>query len=323
MSVSLGVNLKILTFNHHESYLVSLSEVGHEFDVVIGRGDLDLAWNTRARPVPSNFRLVELDNAIKGKLRQGYYDVVICHTIKNLIWMWLFFKPRYIFVAHIPLFKHSATARFKSRVKKMLWVLFRLTHDAQFFAVSQFKQKSWQEEGLCAVLSPGQFPPLRQLDEPSQILIICNHLHERGEELGLNMLERIKNRLPIRTVGRNPGIEFNIEPRDFAHFQELVTGFHIYLYTIKLPWGDGYNTAMLEAMRMGMAIVTVRHPTSPIIHGVNGLVADNEEQLIQHIERLRSDPDLIKRLGAAATATVERDFSQTRFLETWRTLIAG
>lgn len=313
--------MRILTFNHHESYLASLAQTGYQFDVVIKRGTLDLSWNIRSRPVPDNFRLIEFNAETERDLRRGVYDVVICHTIKNLIWMWFFFKPRYVFVAHIPLFSHSLIATIKSKLKKLIWIVFRLTHKAQFFAVSHFKHQSWNEPGVCAVLSPGSFPPLKELDQPSEILIICNNLGERGEELGIDMISRLKSVVPIRTVGNNPGIEFNIKPKNFADFQELVTGFHIYLYTIRMPWGDGYNTAMLEAMKMGMAIVTVENPTSPIIHGVNGLVGRTEQELIEHIEYLRREPYVVKRLGAAAMETIHKDFSEEKFVGAWRELI--
>jgi glycosyltransferase involved in cell wall biosynthesis len=88
-----------------------------------------------------------------------------------------------------------------------------------------------------------------------------------------------------------------------------------------MPWGDGYNTAMLEAMRMGMAVVTVENPSSPIIHGVNGLVGKTEEELLEHIYRLRTDHELVKKLGQAAIQTIERDFSEANFISVWRSII--
>jgi hypothetical protein len=313
--------MKILTFNHHESYIATLANTGYRFDVVIRKGNLDLSWNTRARDVPPNVTLVNFDPEIRQKLRQGAYDVVICHTIKNLFWVWLFFKPRYIFIAHIPLFAHTPIQRIKSFAKKWLWALFKSTHRAQFFAVSYFKLTSWGENAPYAVLAPGEFPPLRQTDQPSDVLIVCNNLKERGEELGLDMINRLAEKALIRVVGNNPGISFNTRPENFAHFQKLVTGFSIYLYTIKMPWGDGYNTAMLEAMRMGMAVITVENPSSPIIHGVNGLVGKTEEELLEHIYRLRADNELVKKLGKAAIQTIERDFSEANFIHVWRTII--
>jgi glycosyltransferase involved in cell wall biosynthesis len=159
------------------------------------------------------------------------------------------------------------------------------------------------------------------LDKDSEVLIICNNLAERGDELGLDMIMRLQKGLTIRTIGNNPGIEFNIKPRDFRDFQELVTGFHIYLYTIKMPWGDGYNTAMLEAMRMGMAIVTVQNPSSPIVNGVNGLVGRDEQDILKHIKFLKDNPAEIKRLGQGAKETIKNHFSEAKFITAWRQVL--
>ncbi len=313
--------MNILTFNHHESYLSSLAKTGYHFDVVTKHGSLDLNWNQRARPVPSNLKLIEFDSLTKQKLRNGYYDVVICHTIKNLLWVWFYFKPRFVFVAHIPLFHDSLHNKIKSVAKKLIWRLFIATHRADFFAVSDFKRASWNEPGTVAVLAPDEFPPLKPLDKDNEVLIICNNLAERGDELGLEMIMALRKSLPIRTIGNNPGIEFNIKPKDFRDFQKLVTGFHIYLYTIKMPWGDGYNTAMLEAMRMGMAIVTVENPSSPIINGVNGLIGRDEQDILNHINFLKDNPTEIQRLGQGAKETIKNHFSESKFISAWRDVL--
>jgi hypothetical protein len=237
--------------------------------------------------------------------------------------MWRYRKPRYVFIAHIPLFRNTLLSALKSLAKKTVWRAFKATHRASFFAVSHFKRDAWNEPGDVAVLTPEAFPPLKQLAGPSPIAIVCNDLATRGEELGLAMIERLAKDFPLHTIGRNPGIEFNIQPRDFADFQDVVTGFHIYLYTIKMPWGDGYNTAMLEAMRMGMAIVTVENPTSPIVHGVNGLVGKDEAELHRHLVELRGNPALIKHLGQEAQKTIQEKFNREQFLTTWERLIRG
>ena len=81
------------------------------------------------------------------------------------------------------------------------------------------------------------------------------------------------------------------------------------------------QAAMLEAMQMGMAIVTVDNPSSPIIHGVNGLIGKNRDELIAHCRFLLANPLEVDRLGGTAAATVERDFSQARFLDVWKQVL--
>ena len=99
--------MKFLTFNHHESYLCQLAKAGHELDVVIEYKNLDLSWNKRALPPPPNINLITFKEA-QDKLKTSQYDGVICHTIKNLLWMFPFFGEKYYFIAHVALIKSKS-----------------------------------------------------------------------------------------------------------------------------------------------------------------------------------------------------------------------
>ena len=97
---------KILTFNHHETYLAWLAQTGHHFDVVTQYGSLSLPWLHDRVPCPPNVNLVPWGKEVKKKLQEGYYDVVLCHTVKNLVWMFPYRRSKFIFLQHIPLFRY-------------------------------------------------------------------------------------------------------------------------------------------------------------------------------------------------------------------------
>jgi len=314
--------MKILTFNHHESYLCSLAGTKHEFDVVIKYKNLGLTWNKSSRTVPSNVHLVEFDREVVHNLKNGAYDIVICHTIKNLLWLFPFRRPKYIFIGHIPLFFYSLPLLLKALFKKVVFTLFKWTHQVHFVAVSEFKRRHWREKGSVIVLTPEEFPPLKQKEGYKKILVVCNALLDRKLELGFDMIEKIiKNGLPVTIVGHNPGALHTFRPKDFAEFQDYITRFRIYLYTIRQPYGDGYNTAMLEVMNMGMAVVTIQNPSSPIRHGANGLIGQNAEELITHLNFLLDHPDEIDRLGKAGKQTIQDRFSKQKYLDGWNNVL--
>jgi hypothetical protein len=313
--------LKILTFNHHESYLCSLAETGHDFDVVVKYKNLDLSWSKNQRPCPANFRMVTFDD-IRDQLRGRNYDVIICHTLKNLLWLFFCSGQSYIFVAHIPLFKHTFALRIKSLLKKLAYTAFKMSHRVAFFAVSMFKLESWNERGFVAVLSPQKLPPLIANTGFEKIIFVCNDLATRREELGYSYLESIAAELPLQVIGNNPGITYAVKPKDFEEFTNLFRSARIFLYTIKQPYGDGYNTAMLEAMSLGMAIVTIHNPSSPIIHNVNGLVANNTAELKAYLRKLLGDRNLVTKLGDAAQKTVAEKFSKDAFLKAWNEVLS-
>ena len=71
---------------------------------------------------------------------------------------------------------------------------------------------------------------------------------------------------------------------------------------------------------MGMAVVTVDNPSSPIINGENGLVGRNKYELLELCKRLLANPQEVDRLGQAARETVEKKFSRQKFISTWQNL---
>ena len=314
---------RVLTFNHHEPFLLALAELPARFDVVVKKGALDLSWNTRARRPPENFRLIDFDAAVSG-LRDGAYHAVVCHTVKNLGWMFPFRGPRYVFVAHIPLFAEGVLARAKSAAKRAALAGFALTHRLSFVAVSEWKRASWNVKGAVTPFYPVPFPPEKVAREKApgmRVAVVGNKIASRGEEMGFALLERVRALTPVEVIGNNPDVIGARVPKDFDEFVRLFTGCSIYLYTIRQPQGDGYNTSMLEAMALGMPVVTVPNASSPIVHGENGLVGDTAEALVAHIESLRRDGALRKRLGEAARATVNARFTRDAFLRTWREVL--
>jgi glycosyltransferase involved in cell wall biosynthesis len=85
------------------------------------------------------------------------------------------------------------------------------------------------------------------------------------------------------------------------------------------PFGSegGGLTALLEAMAMGKAIVATDRAVlrDYVADGVEAILVPPEEPaaLLEAIERVLGDRDLAGRLGAAARARVERDFTSPAF----------
>lgn len=316
----------ILTFNHHESYLCALAGVQADFDVVTRRGPLDLSWNIRARSVPPNMRLKDFD-AVKNDIKSGRYRVIICHTIKNLFWLLPYQRRHLVFVAHIPLFRNSFGQRVKGGLKRAIVVFWQKVFKLQVIAVSEFKRDSWAVEAEVAKFFPVPFAPeLLAAGKSPEVsgAYVGNLIQERGTELGWPTLQvLLQKNLPIRVLGNNPAIPGAHVPRDFADFVREFSKAHFYVYPVKPSDGDGYNTASLEAMLLGLPTVAIANPTSPIVHEQNGLVAQDVQEMEKHIQRLTADDDLRLRLGVAARETVLREFSPEAFWQTWAKVIAA
>ncbi|MBC7660085.1 MAG: glycosyltransferase family 4 protein [Chitinophagaceae bacterium] len=314
-----GTPPRILTFNHHESYLCAIAGLNAEFDVVTRKGNLDLSWNTRSRAVPSNFSLIDWPKA-KVSIRNHAYHAIICHTILNLFWLLPFQRRNLIFVAHIPLFKNSTFERSKSLLKRIIILFWQKYFGLKVIAGSEWKKQSWAIRADVARVFAVPFPKdalsPRKSDEIHGVYV-GNDIFERGEELGWGILKDLFSVSPIKVIGYNPNIPDSYIPPDFRAFAHEFSKAHFYVYPITPATGDGFNMASLEAMLLGLPVVTVINPTSPIVHNINGLVGRDAAEMNEHIRTLILDPALRERLGKAARETVLRDFNAPTFWAIW------
>ncbi len=88
---------------------------------------------------------------------------------------------------------------------------------------------------------------------------------------------------------------------------------------------EGFGLTVTEAMWKGAAVVGgnvggIRHQ---ITDGVDGFLVDTVEQAAARIVQLVRDPDLRRRIGAAARETVRRRFLMSRLMEDHLDLVAA
>jgi glycosyltransferase involved in cell wall biosynthesis len=320
-SVSHNKKLRIITINHHEAFLSALAKTGHDFYVITRYKDHDLAWNPSSHPVPENFNLIEFNDEQKAKLKSGYYDILICHTVKNLLFFFPYCKVPCIFIAHITLKNVTFVDSIRSLLKKIVYQLFSLTHKTKFVGVSELKYKSWSIQGEIIPTFPFALPPPESGIGYDRVIVVGNHMKRRGLECGYDLIEQVMQKIPLTIIGNNPDIVSAVIPKNRREFIENFRSGRIFLFTTRFPHNDGYNLAMLEAMLMGMAIVTVDNPSSPIIHNYNGFIGNNAEEIIVHLRRLLENPQLIDELGRNAQKTVNEQFSEELFVKRWNQLL--
>lgn len=69
----------------------------------------------------------------------------------------------------------------------------------------------------------------------------------------------------------------------------------------------------VETRVYGLPVLSNRHPTSPITHGVDGFVSDDPAELNDYARRLLADRQLAQKMGQAAQRTVTQSFSGAAF----------
>jgi glycosyltransferase involved in cell wall biosynthesis len=89
--------------------------------------------------------------------------------------------------------------------------------------------------------------------------------------------------------------------------------------------GTGQQVKIVEAMAYGVTVVALRQAAerSPLIHEVNGLVANDAEEFAAHVVRLWNDNEMCRRLGAAARETIATGYSSSTLLKSLEQMICS
>lgn len=317
--------LRILTINRHEIYLSMLAMTGHKFEVLEQIGKDNLIWNKQCGAPPENIKLIKWNDEINQNLKVGSYDYIICHTIKDLFHFWKYKNNKFIFVIHIALYSHSLFFKFKWLIKRLTLEIFKRTRSCQIVAVSEFKKNSWRIDYHAPFVIRLATLPVNQsthLNSKARIIAVGNHFARR-KEMNYELLKTLKSKFPITVVGQNPEINNAIICTSRQQYLEELAKHDIFVFTTPHPWNDGYNTATLEAMAAGLAIASLSHPSSPIIHGEGGILAKDSLDLIEKLQKLIDNIDLIKKMGENNKKTINQFFDLESFIKQWNTILSG
>ena len=308
--------MRLLTFNWHETYLTLLAGLGHAWDVLLrtkgGRTD----WWTEVRPLPSNMTVVE-EGAALAALADGRYDAVVCH---NLLDLGLVVDSG---VPTVTIFHTSRDLELAHGLDAAAFTRYGLPLLAKTTAVfvSAMKQQSWGLDG--AVIPPGV--PVQDYGgytgELARVLHVGNLKRELASVNGMADLQAAVAGMPFTLIGLNPTIPGARLSDGWDDLRSQFQSHRVYVHTTRAPFEDGYNLAMLEAMATGMPVATVAHESSPIVHGINGLVAPTGRELSLALLELLEDVDMARELGRRARETVRDRFPVTAFADKWTRML--
>ncbi len=79
----------------------------------------------------------------------------------------------------------------------------------------------------------------------------------------------------------------------------------------------GQQVKIVEAMAHGVPVIALRAAAegSPIVHGINGLVANTAEEFADYVIQLWDNKEFCRRLGDAARNTIAAEFSRSHLLQ--------
>jgi hypothetical protein len=302
----------LLVFNCHEAWVYQLGSLGYDLDIIVGlEGRYKKAWDEQMRPVPPNSRLISLSDALQS--RSPYY-CIITHNITDL--MDVRQRPELrLIVLHSTLegrFIEEKSAIEPQKMKDMLHNYLELI-GAHAVATSMYKGESW---GFTEDIVPFGVDPDDYLPFSGRLacgLRICNFISSRKHILLWDLHEKAFADSPVRLVGHNPDMPRVTAAKSWDDLKKILQSHRFYIHTVEPRLEGGYNMATGEAMAAGLPVLSNRHLTSPIKHGVSGFLSDDPEELRKYAKMLLEDRNLAVLMGRQAQKTVRECFSLSRF----------
>ena len=135
------------------------------------------------------------------------------------------------------------------------------------------------------------------------------------------VLPHVRRKIKIYAIGKvNDSVKKEFE--DKIIFLGMVDDIRKYVHSTviflsPIAYGTGIKTKILEAMAMGMPVITnsVGAEGINIINGVNAIVSDDMKKIAYEVERLLDNSEECKRLGKKAKKTIAENY---QWEEIWK-----
>jgi glycosyltransferase involved in cell wall biosynthesis len=147
-------------------------------------------------------------------------------------------------------------------------------------------------------------------------LVVVNGLPTRGRRLGLDIVEQVRQEIPLEIVGMQSERVGGRGEIEWQHLAKFAADFRFFFNPIRYT---SLGLAVCEAMMLGMPVVGLATTEMPTVvaSGRTGWVDTDVDRLILRMHELLGDWDLAHQLGREARATAQRRFNIRRFVRDW------
>ncbi|MCC7195146.1 MAG: hypothetical protein IT356_06270 [Gemmatimonadaceae bacterium] len=312
---------KILVMNCHEAWIHQLRHIAAELHIVVGlAGRKVRGWDWRMRPLPSNGRITSLERALAAG--PDTYDLAVCHNITDLLDLAVLRVPK-LLVLHETLHGRMAQqgATFDPQSMSAMLATYLESVGGHAVGVTPAKGESWGVHGepLYCCADPADYY------EPTYAaaagIRVANHVTSKRVFLAWDFHAEAFGSVGLTLVGHNPELGVSAA-RDWDDLRAMFACHRFQVHTADPAYEDGFNMAVVEGLAAGLPLITNVHPTSPVVHGVNGFQARTPTEAREYAQCLVDDIALARRMGRMARDTVRRLFSvaafRERFERAWR-----
>ena len=296
----------ILTFNTHERYQIQLAKTGHNFYAFTHEGGKD--WFPGHGEKPANYYVMP-----KNTLPSVNFDFILSHSKFGQYQM----SQQINNFLRLPIISLEHTLPIPQWPEQHLQGLRNMVGNINVF-ISEYSMKQWNVNAPSVSINhsidSNVFKPLDDIERKPHILSVVHDFINRDYCCNYSGWQRVTKDLPVRVVGNTPGLseQSKSELDLISEYQSS----QIFLNTSTI---SPIPMALLEAMSCECAVVSTATCMIPEIikNGFNGFLSNDENELRKYIEKLMSDKNLREELGKNARQTIQREFSESAFIEKW------
>lgn len=302
--------LRVLTWHVHGNYLYYLTQVPHDFFLVVdaarsthhsGRSGR-LPWGDNVHEVPiERVRDMDFDVVLFQSRREWDEEQQRILTAAQRA------LPR-IVLEHDPPQEHPTNTRHWVQDRNVL-----LVH------VTPFNALMW-DNGItpAVVIEHGVklVADARWHGSEPRGLVVVNHIERRGRRLGLDLYRAAAARVPLTLVGMGSAEAGGDGEVAQPALPAVMAAHRFFFNPIRYT---SLGLAVIEAMMVGVPVVglATTELVTVIRDGENGCIDTRVDRLVERMQALLDDPGLAAQLGAAGRRTALERFHIGRFVADW------
>lgn len=306
--------LNILVGPTHEAYEENLCKTGHNFYAF--QHNHFKTWNSKYRPLPSNYILLDKTKDINQIPLNVDIDLVLS---ANKFGQFQILSD----VANklgVPLLSIEHTLPFPAWSQQQLQNCRNMRGKFNLF-ISEYSINAWgwedkNDTGIVHHAIDSEIFKPSDVERELVCLSVVNDWINRDWCCGFNIWKNIvqKYKLPVKVLGDTPGLSVPA-----SSTQELAENYQKSRVFLNTSTISPVPTVLLEAMSSECAVVSTATCMIPdiIVNGVNGFISNNEDELGNYCKLLLQDKELAEKMGKAARQTVLERFNLDQFLNTW------
>jgi glycosyltransferase involved in cell wall biosynthesis len=302
--------LRILTWHVHGNYLYYLTQVPHDFYLVVD-DERSTHHSGRSGTLPWGPNVHE---AHVDRIREMDFDVILFQSRKayedeqfSLFSSAQLRLPK-VYLEHDPPQEHPTNTRHWVNDRNVL-----LVHCTPFNALmwdSGDSPTRTIEHGV-RLLAPARYS-----GELERGVVVVNNIGARGRRLGADVFAQAAEQVPLTLVGMNAQQVGGHGELANAELPGFMAKHRFFFNPIRYT---SLGLSIIEAMMVGLPVVglATTELVTVIRNGDNGFVDTRPQKLVEAMQALLRDPAEARRLGENARRTAEERFNIGRFIDDW------